>query len=249
LPVNDDHLKTEFLFEEDFLLAVPAGHGLAANRHSLTLADLDRYDLMLLEEGHCLRDQALDVCRIVGRERAHIVSRHQPGDASADGWRRGRDYAAAGTCGGSACLKQCRLLRFEGIYAKPADRYLLAQGIGDGIVSAKAFRNCCVMLQVNCSPMPPAPWTSDLGPTRSYFHSHRMLEKGPGLDQQGRSCKLRFIRIGIGIAVEADKQHFHRRGARLPLPAVGELDGAGRVFPIGRQRLGKLLLAKSLGAS
>lgn len=65
LPINDDHLKTEFLFEEDFLLAVPAGHGLA-NRHSLTLADLDRYDLMLLEEGHCLRDQALDVCRMSG---------------------------------------------------------------------------------------------------------------------------------------------------------------------------------------
>ncbi len=30
------------------------------------LGDLDRYDLMLLEEGHCLRDQALDVCRLSG---------------------------------------------------------------------------------------------------------------------------------------------------------------------------------------
>lgn len=65
LPIHDDHLKTEFLFEEDFLLAVPGGHPLA-QLHSLTLADLDRYDLMLLEEGHCLRDQALDVCRMSG---------------------------------------------------------------------------------------------------------------------------------------------------------------------------------------
>jgi len=65
LPINDDHLKSEFLFEEDFLLAVPGTHPLA-KRRSLTLADLVRYDLMLLEEGHCLRDQALDVCRLSG---------------------------------------------------------------------------------------------------------------------------------------------------------------------------------------
>jgi LysR family hydrogen peroxide-inducible transcriptional activator len=65
LPVNDDQLKAEFLFEEDFLLAVPDMHPLA-RRQSLVLRDLDRYDLMLLEEGHCLRDQALDVCRLSG---------------------------------------------------------------------------------------------------------------------------------------------------------------------------------------
>lgn len=65
LPVDDDRLRTEFLFEERFLLAVPATHDLAKRRH-LAIEELSGYDLMLLEEGHCLRDQALDVCRAAG---------------------------------------------------------------------------------------------------------------------------------------------------------------------------------------
>ncbi|MDF1632884.1 LysR substrate-binding domain-containing protein [Mycoplana sp. MJR14] len=65
LPVDDDRLQTEFLFEERFLLAVPATHALA-KRRCLALDELSGYDLMLLEEGHCLRDQALDVCRASG---------------------------------------------------------------------------------------------------------------------------------------------------------------------------------------
>lgn len=70
LPVDDDRLQTEFLFEERFLLAVPATHALAT-RDELSLGELDGHDLMLLEEGHCLRDQALDVCRLAGaRERS-----------------------------------------------------------------------------------------------------------------------------------------------------------------------------------
>lgn len=65
LPVNDDALRSEFLFEEAFLLAVPRSHPLA-QRRSLALDELARHDLMLLEEGHCLREQALDVCRLSG---------------------------------------------------------------------------------------------------------------------------------------------------------------------------------------
>lgn len=65
LPVDDDRLQTEFLFEERFLLAVPARHALA-KRRSLALDELSGHDLMLLEEGHCLREQALDVCRVSG---------------------------------------------------------------------------------------------------------------------------------------------------------------------------------------
>jgi LysR family hydrogen peroxide-inducible transcriptional activator len=65
LPVGDDRLTTELLFSERFLLAVPASHSLA-ERKELALADLNGYNLMLLEEGHCLRDQALDVCRLAG---------------------------------------------------------------------------------------------------------------------------------------------------------------------------------------
>ena len=65
LPVADDQLHTEFLFEEPFVLAVPESHPLA-QRGSLTLAELSHQQLLLLQDGHCLREQALDVCRLSG---------------------------------------------------------------------------------------------------------------------------------------------------------------------------------------
>ncbi|TXH69887.1 MAG: DNA-binding transcriptional regulator OxyR [Lysobacteraceae bacterium] len=65
LPLHDDQLHIEFLFEEPFLLAVPEGHPLAHGR-ALTIQDLAHESLLLLEDGHCLRDQALDVCHLAG---------------------------------------------------------------------------------------------------------------------------------------------------------------------------------------
>ncbi len=65
LPVHDDQLHAEFLFEEPFLLAVPESHPLASHG-PLALDDLSSQTLLLLEDGHCLRDQALDVCRTAG---------------------------------------------------------------------------------------------------------------------------------------------------------------------------------------
>ena len=65
LPVHDDQLHAEFLFEEPFLLAVPETHPLA-ERESLSLKELSKERLLLLEDGHCLRDQALDVCELAG---------------------------------------------------------------------------------------------------------------------------------------------------------------------------------------
>ena len=65
LPIHDDQLHAEFLFEEQFLLAVPENHPLA-RRAALKLDDLADESLLLLEEGHCLRDQALDVCQLSG---------------------------------------------------------------------------------------------------------------------------------------------------------------------------------------
>lgn len=66
LPLHDDQLHAEPLFEEPFVLAVPEGHPLARREKPLDLHDLDDQHLLLLEEGHCLRDQALDVCRAAG---------------------------------------------------------------------------------------------------------------------------------------------------------------------------------------
>ena len=65
LPLHDEQLHVEPLFDEPFLLAVPRQHEMAG-RPSLGLRDLDHQHLLLLEEGHCLRDQALDVCHLAG---------------------------------------------------------------------------------------------------------------------------------------------------------------------------------------
>ncbi|WP_313213117.1 LysR substrate-binding domain-containing protein [Stenotrophomonas acidaminiphila] len=65
LPLHDEQLHTEFLFEEPFVLAAPEGHPLAAHA-TLHMADLADQRLLLLQDGHCLRDQALDVCHLAG---------------------------------------------------------------------------------------------------------------------------------------------------------------------------------------
>lgn len=65
LPLHEDWLESAFLFEEPFVLAVPANHPLAG-RHGLQLSELADQDLLLLEDGHCLRDQALEVCTLAG---------------------------------------------------------------------------------------------------------------------------------------------------------------------------------------
>ncbi|MFI5044063.1 MAG: LysR substrate-binding domain-containing protein [Acidimicrobiales bacterium] len=66
LPVHDPHLHSEDLFSEDFLLAVPADHRLADTEGPVDLSVLAGEHVLLLEEGHCMRDQALAVCRLAG---------------------------------------------------------------------------------------------------------------------------------------------------------------------------------------
>ena len=67
LPADTRGLKTRSLFAEAFLVAMPDHHRLAARRR-LKPADLAGEKLLLLGDGHCLRDQALEVCRKVGTE-------------------------------------------------------------------------------------------------------------------------------------------------------------------------------------
>ncbi|MFI2375352.1 LysR substrate-binding domain-containing protein [Streptomyces sp. NPDC018964] len=54
------------LFDEDFVLVTPLGHRLGG-REGIPRAVLRELNLLLLDEGHCLRDQALDICREAGR--------------------------------------------------------------------------------------------------------------------------------------------------------------------------------------
>jgi LysR family hydrogen peroxide-inducible transcriptional activator len=56
-----DGLESTVLYEEPFSLAVPDSHRLAA-RKRVGIDDLRDETLLLLEDGHCLRDQALEVC-------------------------------------------------------------------------------------------------------------------------------------------------------------------------------------------
>lgn len=55
------------LFDEDFVLVTPLDHRLGG-REGIAREDLKELNLLLLDEGHCLRDQALDICREAGRE-------------------------------------------------------------------------------------------------------------------------------------------------------------------------------------
>ena len=65
LPVEDPHVTGRKLFSEPFHLAVPSGH-ILAGQDRLAADALSGQRLMLLEEGHCLRDQALTLCRRYG---------------------------------------------------------------------------------------------------------------------------------------------------------------------------------------
>ncbi|ACI97877.1 LysR substrate-binding domain-containing protein [Rhodospirillum centenum] len=74
LPVAEPGLETVDLFEEPFLVALPQNHPLS-ERTAVRQSDLSGEVLLLLEDGHCFRDQALDVCRLSG-------AREDPGFAA-----------------------------------------------------------------------------------------------------------------------------------------------------------------------
>ncbi len=61
LPIALDGLETRELYEEAFTVALPTLHPLAA-KSTIKIQDLKGQTLLLLEDGHCLRDQALEVC-------------------------------------------------------------------------------------------------------------------------------------------------------------------------------------------
>lgn len=63
LPVRHPDIETESIFEDRFLLALPKSKKLTGKvRATKEMVESDR--LLLLEEGHCLRDQALTYCSL-----------------------------------------------------------------------------------------------------------------------------------------------------------------------------------------
>lgn len=61
LPVGEAGLQEVALFDDPFLFACSAKHPLA-KRKSVTMDDLADENMMLLDDGHCLRNQALEFC-------------------------------------------------------------------------------------------------------------------------------------------------------------------------------------------
>src|SRR5512140_108733 len=65
IPVQGD-FTTAPIAREGFIAAAPRGASLIKHRGKLTERDLDDQTVLLLEDGHCLRDQALEVCKRAG---------------------------------------------------------------------------------------------------------------------------------------------------------------------------------------
>lgn len=61
LPFVESGIETRALYDEPFFVAVPKGHPWE-ERKRITADELTRESLLLLGEGHCLRDQVLEFC-------------------------------------------------------------------------------------------------------------------------------------------------------------------------------------------
>ena len=67
LPADDAEIESVRLFDDPFVLAVPATDQ-RSERTRVSVDDIDTARLILLEEGHCLRDQALAFCNSARRD-------------------------------------------------------------------------------------------------------------------------------------------------------------------------------------
>ena len=82
LPVDEPWVESRALFEDRFRVALPSGHPLGRfNR--LEEADLAGQEILLLEDGHCFRDQALAICH-----RGGAGARHQFAGTSLESLRQ-----------------------------------------------------------------------------------------------------------------------------------------------------------------
>ena len=105
LPVQAEGLATRVLYEEPFVQHCRPSHRLAA-RAQLRVEDLNGETLLLLEDGHCLRDQALAICSRSGIHEKQDFRATSHRDTAADGRHRRRRHAAARI--GGAWRLRCR---------------------------------------------------------------------------------------------------------------------------------------------
>ena len=67
LPIDDPEIETLYLFDDKFIFAAKASEDNRRTKYATPMM-LANERLLLLEEGHCLRDQALSFCRLVTPE-------------------------------------------------------------------------------------------------------------------------------------------------------------------------------------
>ncbi len=72
LPFAPPGIVSEFLYEEPFQVVVPLGHKWA-RRKSVRPEELAAEHAILLNVGHCFRDQVLDTCPELNRNEAHVT--------------------------------------------------------------------------------------------------------------------------------------------------------------------------------
>ena len=72
LPYDTEDLSIDVVMEDEFLFACNRNHALA-DAEEVSLEALADEQLMLLEEGHCLRGHTLDVCGMGGQEGAGTI--------------------------------------------------------------------------------------------------------------------------------------------------------------------------------
>ncbi|MEM7506976.1 MAG: hydrogen peroxide-inducible genes activator [Pseudomonadota bacterium] len=70
LPISEPSLREFALFDEDFYLVRPSSD---AGKPAPSPTKLQAMRLLLLEEGHCFRDQALSFCDSIGSKPRHII--------------------------------------------------------------------------------------------------------------------------------------------------------------------------------
>jgi LysR family hydrogen peroxide-inducible transcriptional activator len=73
LPFDESGIATRAVYDEPFLVAVPKGHDWE-QRKRISADELTNESLLLLGEGHCFRDQVLDICNVVrAKERSSLA--------------------------------------------------------------------------------------------------------------------------------------------------------------------------------
>ena len=78
LPFAEPAIETRAVYDEPFMIAVPKGHPWEG-RKRVTSDELTKESLLLLGEGHCFRDQVLDICTVVRAKDRSSLSRSVEG--------------------------------------------------------------------------------------------------------------------------------------------------------------------------